>query len=107
MVHDMSRIPGGVEGTFVQHPLDKNYFFEQSFHLGFSSQDSLPGVSGSVDKGSLYLSLEVKKNCRWVGTIAECVRYLEVLEHSCDCSGTERKQGGVLTNNCLVVRVDP
>ena len=38
----------------------------------------------------------------------ERVRYLEVLAHSCDCASTEpQKQGGVLTNNCLVVRVDP
>lgn len=106
MVYDMSRVPG-VTGSFVQHPLDKNFFLEKSFHMGHTYQDSVPGVSGSVDQGTLVLSLEVKKNCRWESTVAECVRYLEVLEHACDCSGTERKQGGVLTNNCLVVRVDP
>jgi len=96
----------GVGGPFVIHPLDKDFFFEQNFELGYSSNQGVADTT-KIDKGFLVLSIEVKKNCRWAGTIAECVRYLEVLEHSCDCSGTERKQGGVLTNNCMVVRVDP
>lgn len=96
----------GVGGPFVIHPLGKDFFFEEEYELGWSNNEDIAGTT-KINRGFLVLSLEVKKNCRWAGTIAECVRYLEVLEYSCDCSSTEHKQGGVLTNNCLVVRVGP
>lgn len=68
------------------------------FDLQFGSE----AVSLRVD-----ISAEVFDNCDWKTSFDECQRYLEVPLNSCNCGGTNGKQGGYVQNNCLKFRIDP
>ncbi|KAM7195859.1 pectin lyase-like protein [Rhypophila sp. PSN 637] len=53
------------------------------------------------------MSIEVAEDCEWVLDSDECHRYLKVPIDSCNCNGENGKEGGIVKNNCLTIRVDP
>ncbi|KAF1850325.1 glycoside hydrolase family 55 protein [Cucurbitaria berberidis CBS 394.84] len=52
-------------------------------------------------------SLEVKDGCEFKYTDFECDHYTKVPIDSCNCAGTDGKQGGTVENNCYKWRLDP
>jgi hypothetical protein len=56
---------------------------------------------------SILNSIEVKPGCEWQFDMDECVRSMKVTVDSCNCKGTNYKQGGVMENNCLKWRMNP
>lgn len=66
-----------------------------------------PYISGHVGYVQIDISLNVYPNCTWKYNLSECKRYLGVPDDSCNCEGIDRKQGGVLRNNCYTWRIDP
>lgn len=52
-------------------------------------------------------SVEIFQGCEWEYSFDECVRYMKVPTDSCDCSGANRKQGGIASNGCSKWRMDP
>lgn len=55
----------------------------------------------------IVLSINVLDGCQWKVTMDSCRRYFNVPVDSCNCAKVDSKQGGVMKNNCLELRVDP
>lgn len=102
-------------GAIDKSLLGPKFFKRQKFPFPYN------GGFGTV---SITISLEVKAHCSF-GTYHKitpanplgydiahfdeelCEHYLSVPTDSCNCAGVNGKQGGVLTNNCYVWRIDP
>jgi hypothetical protein len=65
----------------------------------------LPSNGGTVTE--IVLKLEVQAGCEWLYNYNQCSKYLHVPVDSCNCGGTDDKQGGTVKNNCLYWRVGP
>lgn len=52
-------------------------------------------------------TFELFEGCEWTWNFDECARYLRVPVDSCNCGGTDGKQGGTVKNNCFNWRLDP
>jgi hypothetical protein len=63
----------------------------------------------SNELGSIGIetSFEVKAGCEFKYTDAACDKYVNVPIDSCNCAGTNGKQGGEVENNCIRARLDP
>ncbi|EGO56022.1 hypothetical protein NEUTE1DRAFT_117997 [Neurospora tetrasperma FGSC 2508] len=83
----------------IEHSdLGPGFFLSKDFDFPYNS-----GI-GFV---SITISLEIKAKCSFVYNKNLCVHYLSVPTDSCNCGGVNHKQGGKLTNNCYVWRIDP
>ncbi|KAK4450338.1 hypothetical protein QBC34DRAFT_379538 [Podospora aff. communis PSN243] len=71
---------------------------------GFIVQHKLevPGMGNQID-----FSFEVNEGCAWRFDIDECRRYMKTPVDSCNCGGTNGKQGGWGQNDCLGWKTDP
>ncbi|KAH7358245.1 hypothetical protein B0T11DRAFT_284043 [Plectosphaerella cucumerina] len=63
--------------------------------------------AGNWSPTDVYMRAIIKDGCDWHWSLAECTRYMLVTLDSCNCAGINAKQGGVLSNNCMVWMVDP
>lgn len=65
----------------------------------------------SISNGNLSAKIDIwvtlKEGCAWFFNFLECLRYAAVPIDSCNCATFDSKQGGIMENNCLIVRVDP
>jgi hypothetical protein len=77
--------------------LAANYYKKQTFTL---PQGSGTGVE-------IVMSILVKDKCQWTWDFDECKRYLLVPVDSCNCGSVNGKQGGVISNDCMDLGVDP
>ncbi|KAK1911450.1 hypothetical protein P3342_012751 [Pyrenophora teres f. teres] len=83
----------GSRGTI----LGPNFFNKQTFTL---PQGSGTGVE-------IVMSITVHDGCQWKWNFDECKRYFLVPVDSCNCGGKDGKQGGVVSNDCYDMRLDP
>ncbi|KAF6804556.1 hypothetical protein CSOJ01_10090 [Colletotrichum sojae] len=65
---------------------------------------SIQAFSGQEE---ISFSFEVLDGCAWTFSHDECVRYLKTPVDSCNCGGTNGKQGDYGSNNCLKWKTDP
>jgi hypothetical protein len=66
-----------------------------------------PFPQGTGTGVQILISLSVEKGCQFTYSYDLCHRYLEVPVNSCQCGGTNGKQGGFVNNDCLSFRIDP
>ncbi|KAI8211142.1 hypothetical protein K4K52_011113 [Colletotrichum sp. SAR 10_76] len=88
-----------------------------SFCRGIASDNFGPGYfhsgsydfpyNGGIGTVQIVISFEIFDDCDWNYSLDECERYLKVPTDSCNCSGVNGKQGGIVTNNCYKWRIDP
>lgn len=63
--------------------------------------------NGGVGFVRILISLEIKDDCDWTWNLGECQEYLGVPTNSCNCGGVDKKQGGIVSNDCYNWRIDP
>ena len=75
---------------------------------GYSHENTwaLPVSCGGLGVKTL-VSLDVKPRCQWRWDYGECRHYLGVPVDSCNCDGVDGKQGGGVSNDCYIWRIDP
>ncbi|OIW25494.1 pectin lyase-like protein [Coniochaeta ligniaria NRRL 30616] len=79
---------------WYDRPVDQDYNFGTTYNTDNS------GIS-------VVVWFKLYKRCTWSFTMDECKRYLGLPVDACNCGGVNGKQGGIVSNNCLSVRVDP
>ena len=103
-------------GEIAGDLLAPNYFHSRTLSFPYN------GGIGSVD---ITISLKIKSGCSF-GKLsyfnkrdsiissrddkfdtALCLKYLSVPTDSCNCTGVNGKQGGIVENNCYIFRIDP
>lgn len=66
-----------------------------------------PSNGGGGPRLEMVLQFELFEGCQWNWNFDECARYLHVPVDSCNCDGSDGKQGGSVKNNCMNWRLDP
>jgi hypothetical protein len=64
-------------------------------------------VGGAMPSVEMTLSGEVRNGCTWHVTRADCTTILKKAVNDCDTKGEGGKHGGIVRNDCLVMRIDP
>lgn len=113
MTNNVNCYNGG-ETTENQRMLDAATYFcngmahDTTIGPGYRHDDYLNfDYNGGTGYVRIVMSLFVFPNCTWKYNQRECQRYLDVPNDSCNCAGIDKKQGGVLRNNCYEWRIDP
>ncbi len=72
----------------------------------YRSMDFPFPYNGGVGYVTITISMEIKPRCGFDFDMNLCEKYLSVPVDSCNCATLDGKQGGILENNCMKVRVD-
>ncbi|KAF6824052.1 LysM domain-containing protein [Colletotrichum plurivorum] len=63
--------------------------------------------NGGVGIINIKIRFEIEDGCEWKWDYGECRHYLTIPVDSCNCSGVNNKQGGVVSNSCYTWTIDP
>ncbi|KAK3985138.1 hypothetical protein QBC44DRAFT_374476 [Cladorrhinum sp. PSN332] len=78
--------------------------------LGATKDGAITGAkTPSTSAGNVHInfSLDIFDGCEFPANKALCFRYLTVPVDSRNCNGVNGKQGGHVSNDCYIWRVDP
>lgn len=78
--------------------LSENYLYSNDYPFPYNN---------GFGEVSIKISWQIKPKCKFDYSLTEYLKYLSIPTDSCDCGGIDNKHGGIVTNDCYEVRIDP